>query len=183
MGAIRHLGAQGDDDETWKAGFAAGTKLAGDKGHFEISYSHYSDRGILFKSDRDYYRLSLVGSNPTFPLAVAGTAANPFTAANNVTNPQNTFGGLITNGALKGQTFDQNGVLSPFVHGVATGTATAEIGGSGSYSGGESLKAPLRYDQLFIRLDYDLPASMHFHTEVAAIDKTDTTLLQRRDVQ
>ena len=161
------------DDETWKAGIAAGMKF-GSGGHIEASFQHYSDKGIPRKSDRDYYRLSLVGSTPG-STATQGSVTNPYGSFGNVTSNQNTFGGLIANGALKGQQFSSNGVLSTFNHGLATGSTTAEVGGDGSFSGGESLKAPLRFDQAFVRLDYDLGHSIRFHTEVAYIDKVDST--------
>ena len=48
----------------------------------------------------------------------AGTAANPYHLVTNVHLSQYTFGGLITNGALAGQQFGSNGVLSPFVAGA-----------------------------------------------------------------
>lgn len=154
------------DDTSWKVGFAGGTRVLNDKGHIEASYNHYTDDGLPHRNSRDYYRYSLLGSVPGSTSA-AGTAANPYAVFNNVTTNNASFGGLITNGPLKGYNFTTNGVLSPFVHGTSTGTSTAEVGGDGYYGGQNSLKAPERFDQFFGRFDYDFNNSLRFHIEAA----------------
>ena len=162
------------DDETWKVGIAGGTKLLDGRAHIEGGYEHYDDQGLPRRYERDYYRYSLLGSVPG-STAAAGTAANPYEVFNNVTTNNSTFGGLITNGPLKGQTFDSNGVLSAFAHGAATGTPTGEVGGDGYYGGQSSLKAPMKFDQLFGRFDLDVTSNLRFHTEVSATEKTSYT--------
>jgi hypothetical protein len=62
-----------------------------------------------------------------------------------------TFRGLITSGALAGQNFKTNGVLTPFVHGTrVAGSPLVEIGGDGACCD-DSMEALLRSQQMFAR--------------------------------
>jgi outer membrane receptor protein involved in Fe transport len=162
------------DDNTWKAGFAAGMPLFSGNGHVEVSYDHYGTDGLPHRNMRNYYLYGLEGATPG-STASQGSVANPYALFNNVHNAQNSFGGLITNGALKGQQFASNNVLQSFNHGTLTGAANIEIGGDGSIGGFNSLAAPVRFDQLFARFDYSLTDTTHFHTEATGNWKDDTT--------
>jgi outer membrane receptor protein involved in Fe transport len=153
-----------NDDSTYRIGIAAGTHLFGGRGHIEASYNHYEDKGIPRRTARAYSGYALLGSVPGSTDA-PGTAGNPYEVFNNVTRNNNSFGGLITNGPLKGQNFTTDGVLSPFVHGAATGTSNSEVGGDGSYGGQSTLKAPVNFDQVFVRFDYDVSDTIRFHAQ------------------
>ncbi|MHB8287245.1 MAG: TonB-dependent receptor domain-containing protein, partial [Caulobacteraceae bacterium] len=85
-----------------------------------------------------------------------------------------TFGGLITNGALKGQQFGANGVLSPFQNGGATGSTCCQVGGSGAYQDG-SLVAGQLSNQFFARLDYDFNSNIHGFVVAGINRKTNTS--------
>jgi outer membrane receptor protein involved in Fe transport len=161
-------GASGHgDNRNWKAGIAVGTRLFDGKGHIEASYQHYNDDGILDRYSRSW--------NTKWGVTGTGTAANPYVLQNNLRNNQATFGGLITNGVLKGMAFSSNGVLTPFVHGAATGTTTAEIGGDGYYNDA-SMVAPLRFDQLYVRADYDFGDGIHGHIQASRDSKWNSQL-------
>ncbi len=165
------------DDESWKVGFAAGTQLFDGKGHIEGSYNHFDNKGLPHRNAREYYRYGLLGATPGSTAAV-GTTANPYALFFDVHNAQNTTGGLISGAAtnpLRGQTFNSNGVLSQFNHGALTGTANSEIGGDGTVGGLNSFKAPVKFDQVFIRFDYDLTDETHLHTQATGNWKVDTT--------
>ena len=166
--------SQRSDDQAWKFGFAVGKTLFDAKGHIEFSYDHFDNAGLPRRNARDYYLYSLTGSTPG-STAAAGSAANPYALLYGTRNIQQTVGGKITNGALNGQQFSQNGVLTPFVHGQLTGNPNSEIGGDGVVGGLNSFKAPLVFDQFFTRFDFDLTEAIHFHTEASASYKTDTT--------
>ena len=145
------------DDQTYKAGIAAGTSFADGHGHIEGSVETYFKAGIPFYTSRPWFN---------FPgLTGVGTAANPLVLQTNLHSNQNTSGGLITSGVLTGQMFGSNGVLSPFVHGTATGTATSEIGGSGSQGGTASLETGVRWSQFYGRVDYDFSETIHGHIQ------------------
>lgn len=154
------------DDKTWRVGIAAGKKLFDGRGHIEISYNHYNDTGIPHRSARPYSGYALVGSVPG-STAAPGTAANPYGVYNTTTINTATIGGLIGSGALKGYTFNTNGVPTAFTHGVATGTTNTEVGGDGYSGGQDSLKAPMRFNQAFLRFDFDFNDNLHFHTEAS----------------
>ncbi len=156
-----------NDDRTWKVGIAAGMPL-GDRGHIEGSFQHYDNEGLPRRNMRDYYRNSLLGATPG-STAVQGSAANPYQSFSNVTTNNSSFGGLITNvaanGALRNQNFVADGVLATFARGAPTGTPTSDVGGDGSYGGLNSLKAPMFFDQVFVRFDYQLSDALRLHAQ------------------
>ena len=154
--------SQYGDDATTDGGLAWGNKV-GDKGHFEFSYEYHKEDGIPYRTDRPWYDQTGVTG--------AGTAANPYVLQSNLRQSSYPFGGLITSGPLTGQTFAQNGVLSPFVNGTATGTTGVQVGGEGGYYNADLLGA-LRSNQLFGRFDYDFTDDIHGYVQVAGDLKT-----------
>lgn len=151
--------SQYGDDKAPNFGVAAGTDLFGGRGHIEGSYEYRDDQGIPYRSDRPWDDLwSIQGS---------GTAANPYHLASNVRLAGYPFGGLITNGVLKGQVFAANGTLSAFQNGAPTGSSCCQIGGGGGYQDG-SMKASLRSQQLYGRMDYDFADHLRGHVVAAA---------------
>jgi iron complex outermembrane receptor protein len=137
--------------------------------HAEAGIEHRKENGIDRRSDRDW--LKQVG------VTGAGTAANPFVLQSNLRQKSFPFGGLITSGALAGQTFKQNGVLSPFVAGTATGTPAIEIGGDGGYWD-SGLSSRLAGNQLFGRLDFDLSERARAYAQLSGNLKTNTNFAE-----
>ena len=146
------------DNRNWKVGIAFGTTLFDGRLHIMASYEHYDNGGVLDRFSRDW--------NKKYGVVGTGTATNPYILLANLRNNSATFGGLITNGVLSGQQFRADGVLSAFLHGTATPTATAEIGGDGYYQSA-SLVAPLKFDQAYFRADLDLGGSIKAHIQIA----------------
>ena len=155
--------SQRSDDKAPDFGVAAGTSLFEGRGHFEGSYEYRDDTGILYRSDRSWDDLLSIEG--------AGTAASPYHLASGVRLAGYPFGGLITKGVLTGQNFAANDVLSAFQNGAPSGTACCQIGGQGGYEDG-SMKAPLRSQQLYGRMDYDFTDHLHAHLVGAANLKT-----------
>jgi len=151
------------DDPSQNIGLAWGSDLFGGKGHLELSYEYRNDAGIDTRSSRD-------PNHNTYTVQGAGSTTDPYYLTPNARVTSATFGGLITNGVLSGMTFDQNGVLSPFVHGAASGSAGLEIGGDGYYYD-SSLKSSLHSNQAFGRFDYEVTPSIHAYVEGAFNDK------------
>lgn len=137
--------------------------------HLEAGIEVRKDDGIDHRSDRDW--LDLVG------VTGAGTQANPYVLQTGLHQKQFPFGGMITSGALNNQVFKQNGVLSPFVPGSATGTAAIQLGGDGGYWD-SGLLAQLKGTQLFGRLDYDLSGGTHAYAQVSGNLKTNTSFAE-----
>ncbi|MBC2665378.1 TonB-dependent receptor [Novosphingobium flavum] len=151
------------DGAQQNGGIAWGTGLFGGRGHFEASYEYRNDEGVLHRNSRPW--------NPEWSVVGLGTPANPYTLAPNVRLYTTAFGGLITSGALSGQVFKSNGVLSAFQRGTGSaGSALVEIGGDGAYYD-DSMKAPLRSHQMFARLDYDLTEAVHAYVNFAGVIK------------
>ena len=153
---------QYDDSKTVNLGIAFGTKL-GDRGHFEGSLSYYNDKGVTRRSDRDWWQQNVVQGS--------GTAAAPYNMYANVRVTQTPFGGVIIGGPLNDQIFKTNGVLTPFVHGKAVGSACCEVGGDGGYFD-SNMKTPLEAKQAYARFDYELTDNIHFFATAAGNFKT-----------
>ena len=100
----------------------------------------------------------------------AGTAAAPYQLIPYGRVNNQTFGGMITSGVLNTQTFNQNGVLSAFSRGAATGTNGIEQGGDGIWYD-TGLKTGARSHQLFARFDFDVTDKLHTYLEAAGNDK------------
>ena len=153
---------QGDGEKV-DVGFAVGKRILNDRGHFEASYEYRDEKGIPYRSDRDYLN--------QWGVAGAGTAANPYRLYSNVRQSAYTFGGLVSSGLFNGQTFNADGTLRPFVHGTATGSSALEIGGDGAYYD-SSLLASLKGHQVFGRFDYDVTDNVHAYVQASANIKT-----------
>ena len=157
--------SQRSDDKAPDLGIAAGTSLFDGRGHIEGSYEYRDDQGIPYRSDRSWDDL--------WSIEGAGTAASPYHLVSGVHLALYPFGGLITNkgGALTGQVFNTNGVLSAFQNGSATGSSCCQVGGEGGYDDA-SMKSSLRSQQLFGRMDYDFSDHLRGHLVAAANLKT-----------
>jgi outer membrane receptor protein involved in Fe transport len=153
------MSEKGDGGQS-QFGVAYGTRI-GEHAHFIGSYEFRDDKGILYRSSRPATALTTIQG--------AGTAALPYFVANDTRLATTSFGGYIRNGVLAGQQFASNGVLSTFNQGTRTGfnpSVPTQSGGDGAYYDG-SLKAPLRSQQLFGRLDYEFSDTTHGYVEVA----------------
>lgn len=163
------LNAQGgissrSDNEQWKAGIAAGTFLGGDqRAHVEFSYEHFDSNGIKSMQDRP-------NGSVFWTATGTGSAANPFVLTPNGRSAVYSNGGLITvapaGSGLQGKNFTSNGILVPFVNGVATGSNGLQSGGDGLIFD-NTLFAPLVTDQAYGRFDYQLDDTISVYADVA----------------
>lgn len=160
--------SQERDGAKTSVGLAWGKQLTREL-HVEAGLEHRKEGGIDQRSDRDW--LNQVG------VTGLGTAANPFVLQRNLRQKAFPFGGLITSGALAGQVFKQNGVLSPFVAGTPTGTAAIEVGGDGGYWD-SGLQSRLIGNQVFGRADYDISSTLRAYLQVAGNLKTNTSFAE-----
>ncbi|MBC2667121.1 TonB-dependent receptor [Novosphingobium flavum] len=152
----------------WKTdlGAAFGTSFADGRGHFEASYEFRNERGVLYRSSRDWLRQPGITG--------LGTTQSPFVLIENARQSNYAFGGLITTGGgiYNGQFFKTDGVLSQFAHGAAApGVPAIEAGGDGAYYDG-SLLSPMRSHQYFGRFDFELTDNVKFYAEILGNIKT-----------
>jgi outer membrane receptor protein involved in Fe transport len=161
---VSQLGDANKSNASVAWGAKVGTGL-----HLEAGLEYRKEDGIDRRSDRDW--LNQVG------VTGAGTAANPYVLQTNLRQKTFPFGGLITSGALSGQTFKSNGVLSPFVAGTPTGTAAIEVGGDGGYWD-SGLLAQLEARQLFGRADYELSNDIHAYAQISGNLKNNTSFAE-----
>lgn len=156
---------QGDGPETDLTA-AAGTDLFGGRGHIEGSLEYYYSPGISSTLSRAWgQEVSNVQGN--------GTAANPFFYVLNTRESTTTYGGLINDdpgvnvgNPLRGLQFQQNGVLSPFVHGTPV-VPGIESGGDGAFYDKTMAEALSGYVNGFSRLDYSVSDNLAAYAQVA----------------
>jgi len=157
------LSEKGDAGRT-SAGVAWGASVAPGL-HLEAGFEYRKQDGIDKRSSRDWLT--------QWGVTGAGTAANPYVLQSNLRQKDFPFGGVITSGALAGQVFKSNGVLSPFVAGTATGTSSIQIGGDGGYWDA-SLMSALEGKQFFGRADYQLSDEVRSYLQVSGNLKTNS---------
>lgn len=153
--------SQYGDGRTIDAGLAFGKKFGDGRAHFEASYQYREDDGIPYRSDRPWGQQVYTVQGST------SATANPFVPYHLVANTRfanTTFGGLINSGALAGQQFASNGVLSRFVNGAATGNSSFQSGGDGGYYNA-SIRGSMASHQAFSRLDYEVNDNIKAYIE------------------
>lgn len=153
------------DAAKYNAGVGWGAKLGGGL-HAEAGVEYRREDGIGRRSDRAWMN--------QWGVTGAGTSASPYVLQGDLRQKDYPFGGLITRGALAGQVFKSNGVLSPFVAGSSTGTAAIQVGGDGGYWD-SGLLARLEGTQLFGRLDYEMSDKLRAHLQLSGNLKTNTS--------
>ncbi len=156
-GGLAEIGDSGQ----YNYGVALGRGFLDGKLHLEGSYEHFDSNGIQDKYAREIGRGGYCNVG-------AGTQASPFYTIANCRNNSSSFGGLIRTGPLADQEFATNGVLTPFVHGVRTTTATAESGGNGIFQINTPVTAWQKTDQAFGRADYEVSERLRFFAQVSA---------------
>ena len=162
QGGISNYG----DDATEDVGIAAGGLFLDNRLHLEGSFEYRNSAGILYRTDRSW--------GDQWAAEGAGTAAAPYELVSNTRLANYTFGGLITGkSVLAGQTFQSNGLLSPFVAGKPTGSSCCQVGGDGAYYD-SSLVAPLTSKQMFGRADYDISDKAHAYLVFSGNIKEET---------
>ena len=170
QGGISNFG----DAASYRFGVVAGTGLLDGRLHLEGSAEHYHSDGIGNKLERPLGRRQIIATGN-------GSATNPFVGTPNSRVATFTPGGYFSlprtanpaAGALQGDYFfSANGVLSPFTHGLATGSAGLESGGDGGsgnlgygYGADSTLQASLRTTQLFARADFEVSSSIHTYLQ------------------
>jgi iron complex outermembrane receptor protein len=150
--------SQEGDAPNFRLGVAAGKQVT-DRLHVEASFELFDQPGVFSRLARDFGKRVLT-------LQGAGSAASPYHVIEDTRISNSSFVGLINSGALKGQQFSTNGVLSPFVNGVASGSNNIQSGGDGAYYSTSSLQSLYRTKQAFGRLDYDVSDNVHAFAEV-----------------
>ena len=167
-----------NDDSSYEVGAAWGSDLFGGRGHLEASYQRHNDSGLIADS-RSWAapRWTVQGNGTTIPYHLQDNVVNATASYGGViTCPTGTSGsgtpnkagcpGTAANLTLVGQSFNQNGVLSPYnagLQGASAGLAgtAVQIGGDGVYFNNVAIKSSTRLDQLFARFDYDLTDALH----------------------
>lgn len=140
------------DGARYGADAAFGTRFADNRGHFMIGGTVLRDRGILDRNSRENVGSTAVFPNPTFTPTNGESA---FFLARDVNFSNASYGGLITSGALAGQTFNPDGTIRPFVFGTLR-NATLMVGGEGTTINDEyPLSAPYTRYNSFARASFE----------------------------
>ena len=147
------------DGARWQSGFAYGTPVFGDRGHFLMS-AKYENQDMIPIESRPYGY-----NNNTWVQAGAGSAANPFRTVPYGHLFNQSQAGTINCGtgcAYNNYTFDNPNQIRPMIHGTATGTTNLESGGDGGYQTGGTFRSQLRSYETFARGSYDINETTNF---------------------
>ncbi|MHB9880539.1 TonB-dependent receptor domain-containing protein [Pacificimonas sp. ICDLI1SI03] len=143
LGANAGLASRGD---AFRYGFdgSFGTSFADGRGHFLIGAEYLKDEGISDRNSRPN-----LGSTGIVPTA-DGTGVE---LVEDVNTPNTSLGGVITSGALAGQTFNPDGSLRPF-----DGPNARGIGGRDGISLYDTIYASTPFERIssYARLSYDV---------------------------
>jgi len=154
------------DAKSWKAGVAAGARL-GDHGHVLFSAEHYEIDGLRMYDRRNGDQQYVMGGN--------GQPATPYTLIQPARFNSLAFGGLISSGPLAGRVFQNDGSTIPFNRGVVLPVATTlSTGGDGAYYTNGTLNSPLRTDQVYTRVSYDITPRLNAHAQAGLAESRST---------
>ncbi len=127
-----------------------GTSFAGGAGHFMIGAQYLDDKGVLDRDSRPNLGSTTLYTNPT-------GSAHIYSLARDVNYADASIGGLITSGALTGQTFNSDGTLRPFVFGTRKPNDSVMIGGEGTSLRDETaLAAPHERINVYARASFEV---------------------------
>lgn len=160
--------SQQGDNASQRFGVAWGSNFAQDRGHIEASFEYYKSDGIASNKSRPngaalYTTTGLGTAASPFVLTANSRLGTTYTFGGRVVSTQNAAGATIAT-AFTDTNFSSDGVLTPFVHGAATGSAGIESGGEGGYYD-SSLMATLTTKQGFLRADYALTDALNVHAQ------------------
>ncbi|WP_407353001.1 TonB-dependent receptor plug domain-containing protein [Luteimonas sp. R10] len=164
--------AEGDDTQQ-NIGLTFGRPFAEGRGHLLLNAEYAHSDGIGAARDRDWFRGwgNMINPDWTEGNGQPYRITVPF-----LNRPNEAFGGLITDGPLRGTTFDPDGSPRPFDYG------TLDLTGSNS-SGGEldghfaamSLKGDVRRKNAFGRASFEISDAFELFAEASAANSVATT--------
>lgn len=149
----------------YKLSLTAGTTFGGGRGHLLFDGERYWDKGIFSIGDLTKLASHQWANNCQAIANPLGPTARIY--ACNVTQSTATAGGLVTTTALKGYTFDQNGVPYKYDPGTDT-SASNQIGGGGAPLGFRGIQAGNERTTLFLRGSWDLTDKITTYVEASA---------------
>ena len=160
--------SQYGDNFNYRVSVTGGMAFLNDRLHLEGSILDYKSAGVTFAQSRPWTSKAVASiTNPNF------NKANPVSPTNSallvVSQPYSsvaTLGGLITNTALAGTAFDQNGNAIPFNYGTLR-SATQMSGGDG-YNPNQllTLQPSQHRSQIFTHATYDFSEDFSVYLQV-----------------
>jgi len=145
------------DDRNYNVSLTAGTRFAGNRGHFLLSGEIAHNDGITGIGDRTWFDSAKLFINPAYNASTNNTVPQLIVAPNSGFATA-TPGGIITSGPLRGTYFGPNGVPAQFNYGpIVSGNFMQ--GGDYRYADfatSGDLDARLSRQGLFGRLSFDV---------------------------
>ena len=152
-----------DDGDEYQLGAAWGTKLFGDRGHFEIG-GRFRHQDMIPMSERPYGE-----DGQAWLLTGNGSVANPFrnTPFSRVYNSGPAAGNIVCGAActFNNTTFNAAGDLVPLAHGTATGSPPVESGGDGAYIKYGTFRSEIEMKDVFTRFSLDLGDNANWYVQ------------------
>ena len=156
------------DNMHYKTSITGGMAFLNDRLHVVGSIMDYKSNGVTGTGGRAWTSKAVASiTNPAFNKNLPISPTN--SALVTVTQPYSsvaTLGGLITNTALAGTAFDQNGLAIPFTYGTLR-SATQMSGGDG-YNPNIllTLQPSQRRDQIFTHATYDVSDNFSVYVQL-----------------
>lgn len=160
------ISTQGDGQD-YRASAAFGSGFSNDRGHFMVDAEYYNNRGIYPLTSRDNVGGYAVLANPGF---TATNGQHAFIISPNVGPTNLSSGGLITSGALRGQTFNPDGTTSAFNFGTLVGAAQSSGGSQQTNDAYSYLTVPISRANVFGRATYDLTSRIKLYADIRYAD-------------
>ncbi len=169
--ANAQTGISGSGDNLhYSTSITGGMSFLNDRLHVVGSVLDYKSNGVTAASARAWTSRGVSAiSNPAYNKALPTSPTNSALVV--VTNPYSSvaaLGGLITNTALAGTAFDQNGAAIPFNYGTLR--SAAQMSGGDGYNPNLllTLQPSQRRDQIFTRATYDVSDNFSIYVQAMA---------------
>ncbi|MEY4966273.1 MAG: hypothetical protein RL274_1856 [Pseudomonadota bacterium] len=169
--ANAQTGISGSGDNLhYSTSITGGMSFLNERLHVVGSVLDYKSNGVTAASARAWTSRGVSAiSNPAYIRALPTSPTNSGLLV--VTNPYSSvaaLGGLITNTALAGTAFDQNGAAIPFNYGTLR--SAAQMSGGDGYNPNLllTLQPSQRRDQIFTRATYDVSDNFSIYVQAMA---------------
>ena len=167
-GTLQYGISQHGDNKSPLISLALGLPFDGGRGHFEIGGDYNKNFGVNSIYDRSYgaREPGLVTLGATRP---AGTPANIITYGAELSN--NSGGGVISSGPLKGTAFDSNGQPYQLQLGPAAFVGATAMISNTNYGNviqpGQQIVSPYNRTAIMARAEYDLTPDINVHASLS----------------
>lgn len=160
------ISSRGDGQE-YRGSVAYGSSFADGRGHVLLDAEAYDNRGVYPLTSRKNVGGWAVLANPGY---TPTNGQHAFIITPDVGPTNLSSGGLITSGALRGQSFNPDGTTSPFNFGSMVGSALSTGGSQQTNDAYSFLTVPVSRANVYGRATYDLTDKLQVSADLRYTD-------------